>query len=199
MLAVSPIFCILLLLGGCRDQPDSKDAAVSAPTPSVVTSAVSPAGRPPSDDEPLLAIDDTLPTDRGVELGEEASEGDGPEAACAPEGSDLKPMQLLRFAFASDLEGKDPKDDLRLARPGQRIYAHLTVRNRSGRQRCLVLQFRVAGKMRTEVTVKVGASWSWRTWAYNTLKADDEGPLELTVKDDQGQVLFVKTLPVVPK
>jgi hypothetical protein len=199
MSLIASLVCVLLVVGGCQDEP-SKAGAPPMPTAPVTQHAATPPApsQPgmPAQAEPQPGADDRRPeTDEPA--GEEGDE-DSAEAGCAPEGSDLAPLQLLRFAFASGIEGKDPKDDLRLARRGQRVFAHLTLRNRSGRSRCVRLVFRVGGKKRTEVTLKIGESWSWRTWAYNTIKSDDEGPLELTVSDDQGQVILEKTLTVAP-
>ena len=196
-----PILCFLLLLGGCPgDERESPAPSASSAPPRQAAATAAPAAKP--DDEPVITVDDT--PEGAAEDGAEQGLGDGkddgeeePEGDCAPPGSDLKPMQLLRFAFASGIEGKDPKDELRVARPGERVYAHLTMRNRSGRARCLRLVFRVGGKKRTEVTLEIGKSWSWRTWAYNTIKPDDRGPLELTIEDDQGQLVLKKTLAVV--
>ncbi len=129
---------------------------------------------------------------------EEDDEND-PNDSCAPKTPGLKPMQVLRFTFTDGVEGKDPKGKLYVARPGQRVYAHFAMRNRSGRKRCLHITFRVAGKKRTAVTVPIGKSWEWRTYAYNTLRSDDRGPLELTVVDDQGVPPLKKLLGVVPK
>jgi hypothetical protein len=192
MPAVGSFLCFLFLLGGCRDEPVAGSAQTSAP--SIATAPKPPPPPAPgAPDEPARPVDDDLPSPPEGDS-EDEDQGDG---ECAPEGADLKPMQVLRFSFASGLEGKDPKDDMKVARPGQRVYAHLTMRNRSGRKRCLHLTFRVGGKKRTEVTLKVGESWSWRTWAYNTIKSDDTGPLELTIEDDQKNVVLKKTLPVV--
>ncbi|MEM9692119.1 MAG: hypothetical protein AAGA56_06225 [Myxococcota bacterium] len=161
----------------------------------------------------LESIDDSIPTaelsaskkraappsdDGNTSTGEATGDEAEIDPDCAKPEEDLKPMQLLRFAFASGLEGKDPKDKLHIARPGQRIYAHLTLRNRSGRKRCATLTFRVGGKKRTEIKVKIGESWSWRTWAYNTLRSDDREPLELTVRDDKGGLVLREKLAVVP-
>ena len=88
---------------------------------------------------------------------------------------------------------------LQVAHAGERVYAHLTMRNRSGRDRCIHLTFRVAGKKRTSITLKVGKSWSWRTYAYNTLRSDDRAPLQLVVTDDQGATVLTKMLAVIPK
>ena len=61
------------------------------------------------------------------------------------------------------------------------------------------VSFEVGGKVRSAVTLKVGKSWSWRTWAYNTMRSDDRKPLRLLVKDDQGKLVLDKTLPIIPE
>ncbi len=121
------------------------------------------------------------------------------EGACAPADPGLDPLQLLRFTFTDGVENKDPKQKLHIARPGQRVYAHLRLRNRSGRERCVHVTFRVGGQKRTDVTLKVGKSWSWRTWAYATPRVDDTKPLQVVVTDDQGKVIVEKKLAVVPQ
>jgi hypothetical protein len=118
-------------------------------------------------------------------------------AACAPLDPALKPMQLLRLVLASGIEGRDARDKVRTLAPGGRLYTHLTLRNRSGRERCVRVTFRVGGAVRTEVTLRIGKSWSWRTWAYNTLKPSDRGALEVTVTDDQGQLVARRSVPIV--
>jgi hypothetical protein len=193
------------LAAGCRDRDDGRAApagGASAPmataqpsTPPAATATSRPGGG--------------APATRGASPDDERGSGGGPAtvddepvdehtAACAPPDPTLKPMQLLRFRFTSAIAGREPGDKLFIARPGQRVYAHLTVRNRSGRDRCLGLEFRVGGQKRTSVTLKVGESWSWRTWAYNTLRPDDRGRLDLVVTDDQGKPFLSQPLPVVP-
>jgi hypothetical protein len=143
-----------------------------------------------SEDEEVITVDDE-PVDDG------ADEQDH-EASCAPADPSLKALQLLRMTLAGAIEGKDPKDRLEAARPGQRVYAHLRMRNRSGRDRCVRVRFRVKGEERTLVTLKVGHSWSWRTWAYATLRDDDRGRLDIEVVDDQGATIATKALGIVP-
>lgn len=122
------------------------------------------------------------------------------DADCAPAAPKLKPVQLLRFRFTSGVEQRDPVDQLHVARPGQRVWAHLRVRNRSGRARCLKLLWRIDGKKRTELSLEVGESWNWRTWAYATLRdSDRSGAIELEAVDDQGNVVAQKRLPIVPE
>jgi len=161
--------------------------AASAATPGGASRPVVPgtgATQPGEDDSPQT-VDDEPEVDH--------------EGACAPADPGLAPLQLLRFTFADGVEGKDPREKLNIARPGQRVYAHLRLRNRSGRDRCVHVVFRVGGKKRTDVTLKVGESWSWRTWAYNTLRSDDRGPLQVVVTDDQGKVIVQQSLAVVPQ
>lgn len=194
------LIILALILGGCGKE-DPAPGAVTAPRPSSIP-----------DDEPVKTVDDTVPvpavtpTAQGADepVEEDPTEDDDDVAEededCAPKGAaGLKPMQVLAITFTSGIEGKDPADKINIARPGQRVYAHLKMRNRSGRKRCLDVTFRVGGKKRTKVRLKIGESWSWRTWAYNTLRPDDRQPLELTIVDDQGALVFQKKLPVVPE
>lgn len=124
------------------------------------------------------------------------ADGDG-AASCEPVDASVKPIELLRFTFASAIEGKDPRDRLLEARPGRRVYSHLVLRNLSGRERCVTFELRVDGVRRTALSQRLGHSWSWRTWAYNTLRADDRGKLEAIVRDDQGRELVRRSIPIV--
>lgn len=193
-----PLF--VLAVWGCDPAPTP---ATDSARPATGRTAAPTTGAKPSvsgdDDFELETVDDTIPADDAVVEDAGEAEDDDPDSPCAPKDPSLKPMQLLRFTFADGVEGKDPKSKLNVARAGQRVYAHLAMRNRSGRTRCLHLTFRVGGKKRTEVTLKIGKSWEWRTYAYNTLRADDDEPLELTVTDDQGAVVVKKLLAVIPR
>jgi hypothetical protein len=188
----------LMVVGACcllGCQQPQKQAAPDATASAVSASSGAPASsRPPAstvapsiDDEPLETVDD------------EPDSAEDPNDACAPVDPKLKPMQLLRFTFSDAIKDKDPGKTLHVARPGQRVYAHLRMRNRSGRKRCMHVIFRVGGNKRTEITLTVGKSWSWRTWAYNTLKRDDRGPLSLEITDDQGKIIVKRSLAVVPE
>ncbi|MBK6512721.1 MAG: DUF2914 domain-containing protein [Polyangiaceae bacterium] len=106
-------------------------------------------------------------------------------------------LELLRFTFTSAVKAKDPVDELKAAKPGQRVYAHLTLRNRTGKKRTVNVSFKVNGEERTNVDLDIEASWSWRTWAYNTvLPTDGKGTLELVVTDEEGNPLVESTLPI---
>jgi hypothetical protein len=144
-----------------------------------------------------------------------AGEGDAPAAdasASAPPSASSTPsavssavvqdppLQLLQIELSSGIEGKEPVDRLEAAEPGMRVYAHLKLRNRSPNQRSVHLAFKVNGESRTSLDLDVEPSWSYRTWAYNTLrKADKTGELTLTVTDDSGATLADKALPIRAK
>jgi hypothetical protein len=113
------------------------------------------------------------------------------------EETSTRPVELLAFAFTSGVKHKAPVDTLRSAKVGQKVHAHLTLRNRTGRARKVELRFRVGGELRTELSLEVGEAWSWRTWGYNTVLASDRGKkLSLEVVDDEGHPLVDAELPI---
>lgn len=109
-----------------------------------------------------------------------------------------RPMELLKFTWTSGVDARNPVDVLTTAKPGTKAYAHLTVRNRTGRARKLTMEFRVNGKKQTTLELDVDESWSWRTWGYNTVPKDAKGTLELVVTDDEGHPLVESSLPIGP-
>lgn len=124
----------------------------------------------------------------------------GMSSAEIDDETSTKPVELLKLVFAADVKDKEPSGQLQVAKPGQKVYAHLTVRNLSDHPRKVKLSFSVSGEKRTQVELFVGESWSWRTWAYNTVLAKDAGKkLELEVTDDQGHPLFEGTIPIAAK
>jgi hypothetical protein len=178
---------------GAAERPEGSTAqgGPSAPSqpPGLTSRGVASTGGPQTDaEEPSSEVDDSGDEDEDEPLD------------CAPPEPRLKPLQLLRFTFTTGVKNKDPRQKLNIARPGQRVWAHLRVRNRSGRDRCLHLVFRVNGKKRTELDLKIGESWNWRTYGYNTLKSSDRsGVLEFEATDDQGNLVAKKRLPIVPE
>ncbi len=109
----------------------------------------------------------------------------------------MKPLELLQFRITSGIENKKAKDTLTTAVPGQRVWAHLTIRNRSATTRQVRLVFRVNGDERTTVSLDIDPSWSFRTWGYNTLRDLDTGELDIEVTDDTGKVMVSDKLPIV--
>jgi len=89
-----------------------------------------------------------------------------------------------------------PERHAHVRRPGQRVWAHLTLRNRSAETRTVKLVFRVNGDERTAVTLDVEPSWSYRTWGYNTLRDFDVGEMSIEVTDDTGATLVTDKLPI---
>jgi hypothetical protein len=185
------VVCLAIAAPGCRD----RDAPVGSSPSATAEEPVKTVDDEPVktvDDEPVKTVDDEPDPSEGSEAVEH-------ERACAPADPSLKPMQLLRLTLASGIEGRDPRDRLAAAKAGKRVYAHLRMRNRSGRDRCLRLRFSVGGELRTEVTLRVGHSWSWRTWAYATLRDDDSGSLRIEVIDDQDAPVAARTLGIVAR
>jgi hypothetical protein len=117
-----------------------------------------------------------------------------PGASAKPSSSgepeEQEEIQLLKLSLASGVKDKAPVDKLTSAKPGQRVWGHVTIRNRTGFAREIDLVFRVNGKERTRVTLNVEPSWSFRTWGYVTLRAADvSGEVTVTVVDDSGEEL----------
>jgi hypothetical protein len=109
------------------------------------------------------------------------------------------PLQLLRFHFTSSIHGKEPEDDVLAAAPGDRVYAHVALRNRSGEARKITMTFRVNGEKRTTLDLEVQPSWSFRTWGFNTLRKGDAGELSVDVVDDASNVLVDEKIPIATK
>lgn len=107
-----------------------------------------------------------------------------------------KPVEILKFTFTSAIDAKNPVDSLTTAKPGTKVWAHLVVRNRTGRARKITVAFELNGKTLSEVPLTVDESWSWRTWAYNTIQKDAKGTLRVTVTDDEGHPLGDYSLPI---
>src|SRR5512139_1828876 len=148
------LLAIVGILLGCGDPPGGTPAGGSS----------SGSGAPPGVESALAE-----PSGTAVDPEDETS---------------TRPVELLKLVFAADVKDREPSGPLQVAKPGQKVYAHLTVRNRSGRPRKIRLNFTVDGEKRTSVELFVGESWSWRTWAYNTVLPKDAGKkLALEVTD----------------
>ena len=117
-------------------------------------------------------------------------------ASASVDELETAPVEILKFAFTSGVSAKEPVDKLTSAKPGSRVYAHLTVRNRTGRPRTIHLEFSVDGKKRTELDLKIQESWSFRSWGYNTLQPKDQGTLKVELSDDEGNSLGEYSLPI---
>jgi hypothetical protein len=95
------------------------------------------------------------------------------------------------------VKNKEPVDKLDRALPGQRVWVHLTMRNRGAEARPISLVFRVNDEQRSKVDLDVGPSWSYRTWGYSTLHAGDRaGELVVEVRGDAGALITTARLPI---
>jgi hypothetical protein len=124
-----------------------------------------------------------------------------PTARAAPSASgsaaaEKGEFKVLKAVFTSEVKNKEPTDNLKSAKPGQRAWVHLTLRNRGDAARTITLVFKVNGKERSTVDLKVEPSWSFRTWAYNTLRAGDKGELGLEIRDDAGATMTTLSIPI---
>jgi Protein of unknown function (DUF2914) len=109
-------------------------------------------------------------------------------------------LELQRFRLTSNVERKEAVDDLVSATPGERVWAHATLRNRTGETKRVSLIFRVDGDERTTVDLRVEPSWSWRTWGYVTLRPTDrEGVLTVELRDEHAELLAQKALTIREK
>lgn len=117
-------------------------------------------------------------------------------SAAVDEELSTKPLEILKFRFTSAVKNRDPVDKLDHAKPGERVYAHFAVRNRTGKKRQMTVVFAVDGKEKTKVDLDIDESWEWRTWAYNTVAPNEKGTLTLSVTDDEGHPLLDEKLPI---
>jgi hypothetical protein len=156
-----------------------------------VACAVASAG---CDQHAQAGTPDAGTADASVADASAAEAGTPAPASAAP----MKPsLQILKLQFTSDVKDKEPADKLEYAQPGQRVYVHLTMRNRTGDARNITVLFRVNNEERSKVSLKVESSWSYRTWAYNTLRAGDlTGVLSVEVRDEAGGSMTTQQLPI---
>jgi hypothetical protein len=148
----------------------------------------------------LHATDGGAPADAGAVDASAAAPPPTPQApATQASASSRAPLELLKLALTTGVEKKVPVDTLDVAAPGERVYAHLTIRNRSGERRKVHVDFLVNGKLRTPLELDVEPSWSYRTWGYNTLQASDRGELEVRVLDESGATIATSKLPIRAK
>ncbi len=121
-----------------------------------------------------------------------------PGAGSVDDELSTQPMELLRFRFTSGVVEREPEDELRSVKPGQRVYAFLALRNRTGRPRKITLAWTVGGEPRTTLDLEIDESWQYRTWGYNTVAPADRGTLRLEVTDDAGHSIVERELPIRP-
>ncbi len=145
------------------------------------------------DDRPVYAGGDAAPPPSAAPT---ATSAPAPSASGSA-AADKPVLAVLKLVFTSDVQNKEPADVLKSAKPGQRVYAHLTMRNRYPDTKPIVLVFSVNGEERARIDLKVDPSWSYRTWGYVTLRATDfTGEVVAEVRDGSGKLLEKGRLPI---
>jgi len=124
---------------------------------------------------------------------------DKPAPSPSVESSKRAPLELLKLVLTTGVQKKAPVDTIEEATAGERVYAHLTFRNRSGDKRKVHVDFLVNGKLRTPLDLEIEPSWSYRTWGYNTLQAGDKGELVVRVLDETGATIAATRVPIRAK
>ncbi|MFT3774027.1 MAG: hypothetical protein QM820_52345 [Minicystis sp.] len=105
-------------------------------------------------------------------------------------------FKVLKMVLTSEVKKKEPVDKLDAAAPGQRVWAHVTLRNRTDATKPIALVFLVGGAERAKVDLKADPSWSYRTWGYVTLRPTDSGELVAEVRDESGTVMERAKIPI---
>lgn len=122
------------------------------------------------------------------------------DQSCGTAPTDAPPLDIVKFTLTSKLENRKPTDELTMVKPGTKIYAYLVVKNLTKEERCLLVTFRVNGRKRASLTLDVGTSPTWRTWAHiSPSKGDAPGTVEVEVTDDQGRQRYLQKVLVEPE
>ena len=103
---------------------------------------------------------------------------------------------MLKLSFTTAVKNKEPVDAPKHAEAGQRMWAHVTLRNRTEDAKKIALVFLVGGSERSKIDLNVDPSWSYRTWGYVTLRSGDAGELVAEVRDEGGNVMERARLPI---
>jgi hypothetical protein len=121
-----------------------------------------------------------------------------PSASASASAAPVKKvLQILKLTFTSEVKNKEPADKLEAAEPGQRVYVHLAMRNRNDGSRKITVVFNVNKEQRSKTELNVESSWSYRTWAYVTLRQEDRaGAVEVEIRDEDGGVIGSSVLPI---
>lgn len=170
-------------LTGCREEPEPQvvheppppaPVAVAPAQPAQAAAApTAPAAQPACD----AAIADSKLADRPAPRIEHAS------------SSDLRVKRLVLAEGVSGREPVEPRTSFNAAET-ERIYAFVEVENRADGEGEITVTFEPpdGGAPRGNVTLNVGASPRWRTWAF-TRGARAAGEWTAVVRGPDGQVL----------
>lgn len=182
-----------VLLTACEDAPPGGPSPPGQPPlppkprpkPSAESSAASSATAASSAPPPPAASASARPRDL--------------DQACSSAPDDAPPLDIVQFALTSKLEKRKPTDELTIIKPGTKVYAYVVVKNLETTERCVLVTFRVNGNRRAALTLDIGTSPTWRTWA-NITPSDKDAPgtLEVEVTDDHGRERFKQKILIEP-
>ena len=110
-----------------------------------------------------------------------------PSWGTAKEGT----FAVTSLLFCREVKDREPEQvDFAPSANGERIYAYLKLFNK-GEERQVKITWKLAGKNFHHITLNVGRSARYRTWAYMTLDEAKQGPWTVEVRDDEGTMLAV--------
>lgn len=100
-----------------------------------------------------------------------------------------EPMTLTTFAAGTGVEHRALVGArARFAPDGDKVWVHATLDN-AGPARTVTLVWALDGTEKWRITLDVGTSPRWRTWARRTIGARDGGVWMVTALDPAGAVL----------
>ena len=139
------------------------------------------------------------------EIPETKEAAEEPPAAAksdAPERLDAPKDQLLAVigkAISSGVEERMPTGVAETFQAdGQQLFTWLRVRNKTGVEQQITVEWKRAGQVLSRVELRVGPSAGWRTWSRRTIGARDVGDWFVDVLGPDGQLLTSMTFTVKP-
>ncbi len=112
------------------------------------------------------------------------------EAAAAP-AADTSPRPVFRAldgAFTTRVEHGEPIDRPQGFARRAKVGYHIRVRN-TGEPRTITFEWTIGRDPFITQTLDVGTSWRWRTWAYGRAAGAIGDPIQVRVRDEDGNVL----------
>jgi hypothetical protein len=169
-------------LGACSGERGARPASTSpgASDAAAPTVAATPAPTP----QPVAAAPTATPAATPAPV----------KAASAPAKVEKAPsgkLTIKRLVVAEGVKGREPVGAATSFKGGAgKIYAFVEIENPSRHEDEIVIAFEPpgGGPSRGNVTLEVGASPRWRTWAF-TRTARDSGEWTAVVKNKRGEVL----------
>ena len=170
----------VMACGGTKASSEAKTTPAVCPPPAVVaTAAVAPSAVPAVAGSsatlaPSVALATTSPAERHAQK-----------------------LSVTRLSIARDVKGREPVDvGTRFDSKEPRLYAFVDVANPEKAAGEVTVEFLPPkGSARGNVTLKVGESERYRTWAFTRL-AKDPGPWKAVVKNERGEVLAEESFEV---